>query len=58
VITNDCGTLVDYGDGAGLAAAGVAALRRHWNINDILDRARYFSYENFRARLAALQAGS
>jgi phosphatidylinositol alpha-1,6-mannosyltransferase len=54
VITNDCGVLVDYGDGPGLAAAGIAALRRHWNVNDILDRARYFSYENFRTRLAAL----
>ncbi len=53
VITSDCGTLVDYGDGPGLAAACIAALQRHWNANDILDRARYFSYENFRARLAA-----
>ncbi|HXA13716.1 MAG TPA: glycosyltransferase family 4 protein [Opitutaceae bacterium] len=54
VITDDCGTLVDYGDGPGLAAAGIAALRRTWNINAILDRARYFSYDNFRTRLAAL----
>jgi phosphatidylinositol alpha-1,6-mannosyltransferase len=54
VITGHCGTLVDYGDGPGLAAACIAALRRNWNINDILDRARYFSYENFRTRLAAL----
>ncbi len=55
VITDDCGTLVDYGDGPGyLAAVSIAALRRHWNIETILDRARYFSYENFRTRLAAL----
>jgi len=58
VITNNCGVLVDYGDGPGLTAACVTALRRHWNVNDILDRARYFSYENFRTRLAALLAGS
>jgi phosphatidyl-myo-inositol dimannoside synthase len=54
VITSECGTLVDYGGGDRLAAACVAALRRDWNINAILDRARYFSYENFRTRLAAL----
>jgi phosphatidylinositol alpha-1,6-mannosyltransferase len=54
VITANCGTLVDYGDGPGLAAGCIAALRRYWNTNDILDRARSFSYENFRARLAAL----
>jgi glycosyltransferase involved in cell wall biosynthesis len=54
VITNDCGVLVDYSDGPGLAAACVATLRRHWNIETILDRARYFSYENFRTRLAAI----
>jgi phosphatidylinositol alpha-1,6-mannosyltransferase len=58
VINSDCGTLVDYGGGDRLATACVAALRRDWNINDILDRARYFSYENFRTRLAALFAGS
>jgi phosphatidylinositol alpha-1,6-mannosyltransferase len=54
VITGDCGTLVECGDGPGLAAAGLAALRRDWQTNTILDRARYFSYENFRTRLAAL----
>jgi glycosyltransferase involved in cell wall biosynthesis len=54
VITDNCGTLVDFGDGPGLAAACIAALRRTWRVETILDRARYFSYENFRTRLAAL----
>jgi phosphatidylinositol alpha-1,6-mannosyltransferase len=54
VITDGCGTLVDYGGGAGLATACIAALRRTWKVETILDRARYFSYENFRTRLAAL----
>jgi glycosyltransferase involved in cell wall biosynthesis len=54
VITDDCGLLVESGDGPGLAAACLAALRRHWKVNAILDRARYFSYDNFRTRLAAL----
>jgi phosphatidylinositol alpha-1,6-mannosyltransferase len=54
VITNDSGALVDYGGGDRLATACVAALHRSWDINAILDRARYFSYENFRTRLTAL----
>jgi phosphatidylinositol alpha-1,6-mannosyltransferase len=54
VITNECGLLVDYGDGPGLSAGCIAALRRTWNVESILDRARYFSYKNFRTRLAAL----
>jgi glycosyltransferase involved in cell wall biosynthesis len=54
VITSECGLLVDYGGGDRLATACSAALRRDWNVNAILDRARYFSYENFRTRLAAL----
>ncbi len=54
VITEDTGVLVDYGDVPGLAAAVIAALRRNWNTDTILDRARSFSYENFRTRLAAL----
>jgi phosphatidylinositol alpha-1,6-mannosyltransferase len=54
VITGECGTLVDYGGGDRLATACIAALRRNWNTETILDRARYFSYENFRNRLAAL----
>ncbi len=54
VITSECGTLVDYGDEAALAAACIDALGREWQVNAILDRARYFSYENFRTRLAAL----
>jgi glycosyltransferase involved in cell wall biosynthesis len=54
VITSECGTLVDYGGGDRLAAACIAALNRPWHVNAILDRARYFSYENFRTRLAAL----
>lgn len=53
VITEDTGVLVDYADVPGIAAAVIAALRRSWNTETILDRARHFSYENFRARLAA-----
>ncbi len=54
VITEECGLLVNYGDVPALAAACVAALRRKWDAKAILDRARHFSYENFRTRLAAL----
>jgi phosphatidylinositol alpha-1,6-mannosyltransferase len=58
VITSECGTLVDYGGGERLASACIAALGRDWKVETILDRARYFSYEKFRPRLAALLAGS
>ncbi|HTB79818.1 MAG TPA: glycosyltransferase family 4 protein [Opitutaceae bacterium] len=54
VITEDTGMLVDYGDVPGIAAAIIAAQHRSWNVETILDRARHFSYENFRTRLAAL----
>jgi glycosyltransferase involved in cell wall biosynthesis len=54
VITEDTGVLVDYGDVPGIATAIIAALRREWHTETILDRARHFSYDNFRTRLAAL----
>ncbi|MGA3008222.1 MAG: glycosyltransferase family 4 protein [Opitutaceae bacterium] len=54
IITDDCGTLVEFGDEPGLAAGCIAALDRDWNVATILDRARSFSYDAFRTRLAAL----
>lgn len=57
VITANTGALVDYGDVAALAAATVAALRRDWEENQILARAREFAYETFKRKLA-LQLGS
>jgi phosphatidyl-myo-inositol dimannoside synthase len=56
VISEDTGVLVDYADIGGIARASVAALRRDWDENAILARARFFSYEPFKARLASLLA--
>jgi glycosyltransferase involved in cell wall biosynthesis len=55
VITPETGMLVEYGDVPGLAAACVRALRRDWDETAILDRARHFSYPQFKARLAELE---
>ncbi|MEY2880759.1 MAG: hypothetical protein RLZZ15_3139, partial [Verrucomicrobiota bacterium] len=54
VITEETGVMVDYGDVPGTAAACIAALRREWDENAILDRARHFSYSQFTRRLAAV----
>jgi len=54
VITEETGVLVEYGDVAGIAAASLAALRRDWNEEAILARARHFSYSQFKAHLASL----
>lgn len=54
VITADTGTLVEYGDVPGLAAAIVSGLRREWPLEPLLERARTFSYLRFRERLASL----
>lgn len=54
VISADSGLLVEYGDIPGIAAAAVEGLRREWSQERILARAREFSYEPFKHRLAAL----
>ncbi len=54
VITPDVGVLPDYGDVPGIAAAALTALRRTWDQEDILARARHFSYSQFKAHLASL----
>jgi phosphatidyl-myo-inositol dimannoside synthase len=56
VITDDTGVLVEYGDVPAIAAASVAILRRDWNTEAILDRARHFSYSQFQKRLTSLLA--
>lgn len=53
VITPDTGVLVDYGDVPGIARAAIEALRRDWNQDAILARAREFSFAPFRDRLSA-----
>lgn len=54
VITESTGVLADYGDVPGIANASIAALRREWDEQAILDRARHFSYSQFHARLGSL----
>jgi glycosyltransferase involved in cell wall biosynthesis len=53
VITADTGILVDYGNVPGIAAAIVAALRREWPVEPLLERARSFSYLRFKERFAS-----
>jgi glycosyltransferase involved in cell wall biosynthesis len=54
VITEDTGALVEFGNVPGIADACIAALRRPWRQESILDRAQMFSYPSFRQRLGAL----
>ena len=54
VITESTGVLAEYGDVPGIATASITALRRDWNEQAILDRARHFSYAQFVPQLAAL----
>jgi glycosyltransferase involved in cell wall biosynthesis len=54
VITEESGILVEYGDVPGIAAALIAALRRSWAIQPIVERAQLFSYGRFKACLAKL----
>jgi phosphatidylinositol alpha-1,6-mannosyltransferase len=54
VITDDTGVLAEYGDIQGIASAAVAALRRNWALEPLLERARDFSYPRFKERLATL----
>ena len=56
VITDETGVLVEYGDVPGIAAAAVEALRRDWNEEAILGRAREFAFPPFKQRLAELLA--
>jgi phosphatidylinositol alpha-1,6-mannosyltransferase len=56
VIDANSGVLAGYGDVPGIAAAAIEALRRDWNEEKILDRARHFSYSRFKDRLASLLA--
>ncbi len=56
VLNDDTGILVDYGDIPAIAGGLVGGLRRPWDENRILARAREFSYSPFKARLASLLA--
>jgi asparagine synthase (glutamine-hydrolysing) len=53
IITEDTGMLAEYGDLPGIAAACVAALRRDWAQEPILDRARQYTFAKFKERLAS-----
>ncbi len=52
VISPETGLVIEYGDVPALASAAITALRRDWDENQILARAREFSYEPFRRKLA------
>ncbi len=52
VISPETGLVIEYGDVPALATAAITALRRDWNENQILARAREFSYAPFRRKLA------
>jgi hypothetical protein len=56
VITDETGSLVDFGDVTGISAETIAALQRPWNETAILARARHFSYLPFKDRLSDLLA--
>ncbi len=52
VISPETGFMVEYGDVPALATAAIEALRHDWDENQILARAREFSYEPFKRKLA------
>ena len=54
VISQDTGVLVEFGDVPGIASACVGAMSRDWDENAILERARKFSFPQFKQRLASL----
>ena len=56
LLTPDVGLLAEFGDIAGIGGACVAAIRREWDQEKILARARLYSYEKFRQRLGELLA--
>jgi glycosyltransferase involved in cell wall biosynthesis len=54
VIAGDTGVLVEFGDVPGIARACAGALRRAWDQDAILERAREYSYPQFKQRLSLL----
>jgi asparagine synthase (glutamine-hydrolysing) len=54
IITDETGILVEYGDTQGIAAGCIAALRRDWAQEPILERARQFSFARFKQRLGSV----
>lgn len=58
IITPETGLLAEPGDAASLAAALLEGLRRPWNEEAILERARAFSFEGFRRALQAALAAA
>ena len=53
VLTKDTGVLVPFGDVPAIADGLLRALRHPWREQALLDRARLFSYRNFKERLAS-----
>lgn len=53
VLTDDTGVLAEFQNVGSIAAGCISALRRDWDQRPILERARQFSYEPFKKRLAA-----
>ncbi|MDO8541037.1 MAG: asparagine synthase (glutamine-hydrolyzing) [Opitutaceae bacterium] len=56
VITAETGSLIEYGDLAGIARACIGALQRDWDQQAIMARARAFTYAPFKTRLRELLA--
>ena len=54
VITPATGVVVDYGNAEQIAAAAIAALRRDWPLEPLVERAKQFSYLRFREHLGTL----
>jgi glycosyltransferase involved in cell wall biosynthesis len=52
IVSTSAGALVNYGDVPALSSALVKLLTQDWELAALLKRAREFSYENFKARLA------
>jgi hypothetical protein len=44
--------LVEYGDVPGIASAIIEALKRDWSVAALRERARAFSYPQFKERLS------
>jgi glycosyltransferase involved in cell wall biosynthesis len=54
VLTEETGVLVEYGDIPGIASAIIEALKRDWSVTALRERARAFSYPQFKDRLGKL----
>jgi glycosyltransferase involved in cell wall biosynthesis len=52
VLTEETGVLVEYGDVPGIASAIIEALKRDWSVAALRERARAFSYPQFKERLS------